>query len=89
LCAAVLDVDWKELFMAKKPTAAQPEVVIDEQILRSAKMTIESERARPAVHCVICGGEAAPTSSEELCWVCRRLKISAWRDVDPQIPAQE
>jgi hypothetical protein len=24
-----------------------------------------------------------------LCWVCRRLKISAWRDSDQQLSAQE
>jgi len=38
---------------------------------------------------VVCGGECAPTSTEGLCWVCRRLKLSAWRDSDSQIPAQE
>jgi hypothetical protein len=26
---------------------------------------------------------------EDLCWVCRRLKFSAWRDSDGQLPAQE
>lgn len=76
--------------MAKKsqPTP-RPEPVIDEEILRQAKAALESDRTRPVQHCVICGGDAAPTSTENLCWVCRRLKISAWRDVDPQIPVQE
>jgi hypothetical protein len=40
-------------------------------------------------HCVICGDPVAPFSTEELCWVCRRLKISAWRENDAQISAQE
>jgi hypothetical protein len=31
----------------------------------------------------------APISAEDLCWVCRRLKISAWRDSDNQAAAQE
>jgi len=39
--------------------------------------------------CVVCGEECAPNSAEGLCWVCRRLKISAWRDADHQMPAQE
>jgi len=75
--------------MPKKPNPPGPEPVIAEEILRTAKMALESERPQAGVRCVICGGEAAPTSAESLCWVCRRLKISAWRDVDAQIPAQE
>jgi hypothetical protein len=39
--------------------------------------------------CVICGEESAPISNEGLCWVCRRLKLSAWRDSDTQMSAQE
>ncbi len=75
--------------MPKKTPNPQTEPVIDEEILRQAKLALESDRPRAAERCIICGGDAAPTSTENLCWVCRRLKISAWRDVDPQIPAQE
>ncbi|MBI5086324.1 MAG: hypothetical protein HZB13_17235 [Acidobacteria bacterium] len=39
--------------------------------------------------CVICGEQVAQFSTEELCWVCRRLKISAWRDVEGQVAMQE
>jgi hypothetical protein len=39
--------------------------------------------------CVVCGSEVAQFSSEDLCWVCRRLKISAWRETDPQSAMQE
>ena len=39
--------------------------------------------------CVVCSGEVAPNSTEGLCWVCRRLKISAWADSDNQAPSQE
>lgn len=39
--------------------------------------------------CVVCGSEVAPFSSENLCWVCRRLKISAWRETDSQALMQE
>ena len=62
--------------------------MIDEEILRKAKLALQSERPC-TTKCVICGSEAAPTSAENLCWVCRRLKISAWRDADPQMTAQE
>jgi hypothetical protein len=43
---------------------------------------------KPAA-CVVCGAEVAPFSTEELCWVCRRLKISAWRDIEGQAVIQE
>ena len=39
--------------------------------------------------CVVCGADVAPFSTEELCWVCRRLKISAWRDIENQSAMQE
>jgi hypothetical protein len=38
---------------------------------------------------VVCGEPIAPFSSERLCWVCRRLKISAWRDSDNAAQMQE
>ncbi len=40
------------------------------------------------VPCIVCGSESRSDLSEHLCWVCRRLKISAWRDSEP-MPAQE
>ncbi len=46
-------------------------------------------RGRKTPRCVICGNDVAPFSTEELCWVCRRLKISAWRDSDNQASLQE
>ena len=39
--------------------------------------------------CSVCGDPQAPNSGEGLCWVCRRLKISAWRDSDLQQPGQQ
>jgi hypothetical protein len=39
--------------------------------------------------CVVCGDPVAPFCAEKLCWVCRRLKISAWRDSDGQTAMQE
>jgi hypothetical protein len=37
----------------------------------------------------VCGAETSLGTGEPLCWVCRRLKISAWRDNEQQMPAQE
>jgi hypothetical protein len=37
----------------------------------------------------VCGDQSSVDATEQLCWVCRRLKISAWRDADHQLPAQE
>lgn len=74
--------------MKKKPTNIESEPIVDRELLRQAKLAAGEGRARE-IRCVICGSEAAPTSTENLCWVCRRLKISAWRDSDPQMTAQE
>lgn len=63
--------------------------IIPEALIEEAKRAIELDRIKVSARCVVCGGECAPTSTEGLCWVCRRLKLSAWRDSDSQIPAQE
>jgi hypothetical protein len=76
--------------MAKKTNLPETEaVVIDKELLRKAKLALESDRPPVTARCSICSAEAAPNSTENLCWVCRRLKISAWRDSDQQISAQE
>jgi hypothetical protein len=64
-------------------------VVIDKELLRKAKLALETDRPPVTGRCTICSGDAAPNSTENLCWVCRRLKISAWRDSDQQVSAQE
>jgi hypothetical protein len=77
----------------KKKLAAEP--IISPQILEMAKKSVEMERPMAAKPCAVCGASCTPlngpTSGQEenLCWVCRRLKISAWRDSDHQIAAQE
>ena len=71
------------------PATTIPEAIVPEAILEQAKRAIEADRIRKPVPCVVCGGECAPSSTESLCWVCRRLKLSAWKDSDSQMPAQE
>jgi Zn finger protein HypA/HybF involved in hydrogenase expression len=78
----------------RKRTPASDEIapetpVIPESLIEEAKRAIESDRMKKPAKCVVCGEETAPTSMEGLCWVCRRLKLSAWRDADSQMPMQE
>ena len=65
------------------------ETVVPEVILEQAKLAVETDWLKKPAACVVCGGECAPNSTEGLCWVCRRLKLSAWRDSDTQASAQE
>lgn len=71
---------------------AQPksEPVIPAEILENAKRSISTDRLKKVSKCTVCGSETQDSGSEEvLCWVCRRLKVSAWRDNEQQMPAQE
>ncbi len=77
--------------MKKKPIA---EPIIAPQILEMAKKSVDAERPLAVKPCGVCGAACSPLNGpvtgldENLCWVCRRLKISAWRDSD-QVSAQE
>lgn len=64
------------------------EPVIDQKLLDEAKRAIVADQLKRVEKCTVCGAACAPNADEPLCWVCRRLKISAWRDSDQQI-AQE
>jgi hypothetical protein len=75
----------------KKKLVAEP--VISREILEMAKKSLQQERPATAKYCAVCNAPCTPATGrqapEDLCWVCRRLKISAWRDADQQIAAQE
>jgi hypothetical protein len=75
----------------KKKSIAEP--IISPEILELAKKSVEPVRPSAAKRCAVCGAcctaPNGPHPTEDLCWVCRRLKISAWRDADQQISAQE
>lgn len=73
---------------AKRKTVPPSDPVISTEILEQAKRSLKSDRL-PQAKCGVCGAEVAPNSAEGLCWVCRRLKISAWHDAEQQAPAQE
>jgi len=63
-------------------------VVAPEILNPLAKVYTVEERPVTLVPCVVCGSETNSEAEEKLCWVCRRLKISAWRDSE-LVPAQE
>lgn len=67
--------------MRKKPSGK----LTGPQPVTAPKRAKRNRNAR----CVVCGSEVAQFSTEDLCWVCRRLKISAWREADSQSAMQE
>jgi hypothetical protein len=68
----------------KRKAQPIPEPVIDPRFLEEAKRAIQADQMKGLGKCSVCGAACAPNSTEALCWVCRRLKISAWRDSDQQ-----
>ena len=73
----------------RRKSLAKPEPVVPPEILEKAKRSISNDQFKKTVKCSVCGAEASQDLVEQLCWVCRRLKISAWRDNEQQMPAQE
>jgi hypothetical protein len=77
----------------KKKTPSIVEPIVPAQIREMAKLSVQSDKIPRARVCGVCGSHYVPGSgpqpTEDLCWVCRRLKISAWRDSDQQPSAQE
>jgi hypothetical protein len=79
--------------MRRKPQPpadpAESGEIVAPEIREEARRLLEAELPKLTAKCSVCGAEASPNPLEQLCWVCRRLKISAWRDVEQQIPVQE
>lgn len=63
--------------------------VVPPELLATAKKAAIEVRPKKTHRCHVCGAEGASEQSEGLCWVCRRLKISAWREVEQQMPMSE
>jgi hypothetical protein len=75
--------------MRRRPQT-KTEPIVPAEILEQAKRLISADRPKQVTKCTVCGGETSAGSTEPLCWVCRRLKISAWKEIEqPQMPAQE
>ena len=73
----------------RRKTQSKPEPVVPAELLEQAKRAVSPDRLKKVPKCTVCGSEAPISGAEALCWVCRRLKISAWRDIEQQMPAQE
>lgn len=74
---------------SRKKSTSQETRVVAPEILERAKHALETDTIRRPVKCSVCGSDATGNASDALCWVCRRLKISAWRDADIQMNMQE
>ena len=73
----------------RRKAQPKPEPVVPAEILEQAKASLVTDKLKKTVRCSVCSAETLAAGSEPLCWVCRRLKISAWRDIEQQMPAQE
>lgn len=73
--------------MTKKPPTDTS--VVDGKLLASAKKYVFDTTPRATQKCRVCDEPGATAESEGLCWVCRRLKISAWREIEVQMPMNE
>jgi hypothetical protein len=74
----------------KRKIQPKPEPVVPAEMLEQAKQAISPDRIKKVEKCSVCAAESATMAGgETLCWVCRRLKISAWREIEQQAPVQE
>jgi hypothetical protein len=72
-----------------KRKAPKPETLVPLEVLEQATAALPVDRLAKAAKCMVCGADTTIVAIEPLCWVCRRLKISAWREIEQQMPAQE
>ena len=63
-----------------EPKIAPQRPVVPPEILESARRAAYEPKPKKTFRCRVCAGDGATEQSEMLCWVCRRLKISAWRE---------
>ena len=63
--------------------------IVNPQVIDGAKDFIFRSKPVRRVSCRVCGLPGATERSDGLCWICQHLKISAWRDSEPQESASE
>ena len=73
----------------RRKVQPKTEPVVAPEILEQARRAVGLERPVRLTKCTVCAAEVSGSGTDGLCWVCRRLKISAWRDVEAAVPAQE
>ena len=57
---------------------------VSPQVIESAREYVFKPKAVSQFPCKVCNTSGATERSDGLCWVCRRLKISAWRVSETQ-----
>tara|TARA_Y100000588_G_scaffold179827_1_gene193655 strand:- start:1609 stop:1842 length:234 start_codon:yes stop_codon:yes gene_type:complete len=58
-----------------------PEVpVVNPQFLKPTEEIALTPKIQETFSCSVCDSPGATHQSEGLCWVCQRLKISAWKE---------
>jgi hypothetical protein len=77
----------------KRKIQPKEDAIVPVEILDTSRTFFVKDKVRNPVSCSVCGSATTDEfferdAQENLCWVCRRLKISAWRDTE-QMPAQE
>lgn len=72
-----------------RPKNAGTELIIDPKVLNLAREGIFLPTPPVTFPCKVCAEDGATEQSDGLCWVCRRLKISAWREIEQQVPLSE
>jgi hypothetical protein len=82
-------IEDRGIYLKRKPAQPPVERVISSDLLEAAKKSVQPDTLKRTAKCVVCGSECSPSATEPLCWVCRRLKVSAWRDSDQPMTAQE
>jgi hypothetical protein len=73
----------------KRKIHLKAEPVVPADLLEQAKRSISPDSLTKVAKCSVCGADTTNVGNELLCWVCRRLKISAWREIEQQMPIQE
>ena len=63
--------------------------VVPPALLQTARQAAFEPKIKKTYRCRVCSADGATDQSEMLCWICRRLKISAWREIEQQAPAAE
>ena len=87
---AVSEIVEPEINRMKRKAPMRQERPVPPEMLERARRAISEDRLKLSAKCSVCGAETSCLADDEpLCWVCRRLKISAWRDNEQPAPPPE
>lgn len=64
-------------------------LLVDPRVIDASQIHVFQPKPVDCFPCRICGSQGATERSDGLCWVCQRLKISAWRESEQAEAASE